>query len=77
MSTHIPALELAPEGAWYKSSYSSGIGGSCVEVASRLRTHDDILVRDSKDKSGPALRISRAGWDGLLAFVCTAEGDSA
>ncbi|MFJ6573696.1 DUF397 domain-containing protein [Streptomyces sp. NPDC091292] len=75
MSTHIPASELAPENAWFKSSYSSASGNSCVEVASRLRTHDDVLVRDSKEESGPALRISRAGWDGLLGFVRTAEGD--
>ncbi|MFF2850548.1 DUF397 domain-containing protein [Streptomyces sp. NPDC058001] len=77
MNTHIPASELAPEDAWYKSSYSSGSGNSCVEIASRLQRHADILVRDSKDKHGPAMHISRAGWDGLLDFVRTNEGDSA
>ncbi|WP_188284542.1 DUF397 domain-containing protein [Streptomyces sp. CBMA29] len=60
---------MLPDEAWVKSSYSDGTGNNCVEVASRLATHGDILVRDSKDKAGPALRFTQNEWDGLLALV--------
>ncbi|MFJ2816427.1 DUF397 domain-containing protein [Streptomyces sp. NPDC087294] len=30
---HAVSTELAPEGAWFKSSYSTQDGGNCVEVA--------------------------------------------
>jgi hypothetical protein len=45
--------------SWRKSSYSSGNGGNCVEVASTPRT---VAVRDSKDPHGPALAITAARW---------------
>lgn len=41
--------------AWFKSSYSSGSGDDCVEVAPLPHR---IHVRDSKDKSGPHLTLS-------------------
>jgi hypothetical protein len=45
---------------WRKSTYSSGQGGNCVEVAS-TRAH--IAVRDTKDNcNGPVLRVSPADW---------------
>lgn len=75
MNIHVPANELLPDDAWFKSSYSDGTGNSCVEVASRLATHGDILVRDSKDKTGPALHFTQTEWDGLLALVRTAGAD--
>ncbi|MFJ2603768.1 DUF397 domain-containing protein [Streptomyces sp. NPDC087425] len=31
--SHAVSTELAPEGAWFKSSYSTPEGGGCVEVA--------------------------------------------
>jgi hypothetical protein len=41
---------------WVKASASNG-QGSCVEV----RRHDEVLeVRDTKDRSGPVLRFTRA-----------------
>ena len=43
---------------WRKSSYS-GNGGNCVEVGDAARV---ILVRDTKDRSGPVLRFSPAVW---------------
>ncbi|MFH9246680.1 DUF397 domain-containing protein [Streptomyces lydicus] len=73
MNTYTPANELVAEEAWFKSSYSDGTGNNCVEVADRLHTHGDVLVRDSKDKSGPALRLTRDGWAGLLAFAQSDE----
>ena len=39
---------------WRKSSYSSGNGGNCVEIAVNLP--GVVAVRDSKD---PAARCSR------------------
>jgi hypothetical protein len=44
---------------WRKSSYSSGNGGECVEVADHAHT---MLVRDTKDRSGPVLRFTPGAW---------------
>jgi hypothetical protein len=40
--------------AWRKSSYSTGNGGACIEVADLPTT---IAIRDSKDPHGPQLNI--------------------
>jgi len=63
----LPAHHL--DGAvWKKSSRSNGNGGSnCVEVAF-LGT--DVAVRDSKNRSGPALTFTKAEW---TAFVDSAK----
>ncbi|MER5964413.1 DUF397 domain-containing protein [Streptomyces sp. NPDC002057] len=54
--------------AWFKSSYSGGEGGECVEVA----THPTAVhVRDSKDPQGPQLAVTPAAW---AAFVDVASG---
>ena len=50
------------EVAWRKSSYSSDTG-NCVEVAP---VADAVLLRDSKDPTGPVLTFSPAAW---AAFV--------
>lgn len=50
---------------WRKSSYSSGNGGQCVEVAANLP--GIIAVRDSKDPGGPALAFTPAAWQAFLA----------
>ncbi|MGH3807169.1 MAG: DUF397 domain-containing protein, partial [Pseudonocardiaceae bacterium] len=53
----MPAPE--PNGiVWYTSSYSFDNGG-CVEVA---LVPDAVLVRDSKDRTGPALTVPTATW---------------
>ncbi|WP_435131505.1 DUF397 domain-containing protein [Actinacidiphila sp. bgisy144] len=75
MSTYVPASQLAAEDAWFKSSYSDGTGNSCVEVANRLSVHADILIRDSKDKSGPALHVTHEGWGALLDLVRSGDVD--
>lgn len=55
-----------PESAWSKSSYSTGSGGECVEVASRPEvTH----VRDSKDKAGPVVSLTPIAWTEFVGFV--------
>jgi hypothetical protein len=55
------------ESNWRKSGYSGSNGGECVEVASAAGT---ILVRDTTDRSGPALAFTADAW---RAFVSTVE----
>jgi hypothetical protein len=50
---------------WRKSSYSSGNGGACVEVAAD--GPGVVAVRDSKDPDGPALIFSPADWSAFIA----------
>ncbi|MFG2814846.1 DUF397 domain-containing protein [Streptomyces sp. NPDC048410] len=45
---------------WYKSSYSNGEGGSCVEVANGVP--GVVPVRDSKVKRGPVLFVGTSAW---------------
>ncbi|MFG2432088.1 DUF397 domain-containing protein [Streptomyces sp. NPDC048590] len=44
---------------WFKSSYSSGSGDSCIEVA---LAPEAVHVRDSKDEGGPRLSLTPAAW---------------
>jgi hypothetical protein len=46
--------------SWRKSSRSAGNGGNCVEVADNLPGM--VVVRDSKDKSGPVLAFTPTAW---------------
>ncbi|MET9542991.1 DUF397 domain-containing protein [Streptomyces sp. NPDC006553] len=50
--------------AWFKSSYSSGGDGDCVEVATSPST---IHVRDSKHPDGPQFAVAPTAWTGFLA----------
>ena len=52
---------------WRKSSYSSGNGGACVEVARNLP--DVVAVRDSKNPEGPALVVTPQEWRAFLDGV--------
>lgn len=50
---------MTSELSWRKSSYSGGSGGNCVEVAE----HDHrVMVRHTKDRTGPVLRFTPAAW---------------
>ncbi|MFB7633793.1 DUF397 domain-containing protein [Streptomyces sp. NPDC056149] len=51
---------------WYKSSYSGGGQGNCLEVA---RGHVHIPVRDSKRPSGPALIFPSVSWSAFVSAV--------
>ncbi|MEV8569825.1 DUF397 domain-containing protein [Streptomyces sp. NPDC051322] len=51
---------------WFKSSYSSGEGGACVEIAADPAA---IRVRDSKRRGGPQLAFARDVWAGFVAGV--------
>lgn len=54
--------------AWFKSSYSSGSGDNCVEVATRP-DHVHVHVRDSKDKDGPQLALSPTTWADFVTYA--------
>ncbi|MEU1435337.1 DUF397 domain-containing protein [Streptomyces sp. NPDC005786] len=58
--------QAAPERAWFKSSYSTGSGGECVEIAACPGT---VHVRDSKDKMGPILSVASGGWAAFVEFA--------
>jgi hypothetical protein len=66
----VPGLQ--PDLVWKKST-RSGSSGNCVEVAA---TGDLILVRHSKNPSGPALAFTVAEWAAFLAGVRAGEFDS-
>jgi uncharacterized protein DUF397 len=44
---------------WRKSSYTTSNGGNCVEVAGQ---ESRVLVRDTKDRTGPMLRFAPDSW---------------
>lgn len=49
---------------WRKSSRSGPNGGNCVEVAALT---DRVMVRDSKDTTGPSLAVSPEQWQAFLS----------
>lgn len=51
---------------WRKSTRSGDNGGGCVEVAT---TPEQVMVRDSKDRSGPVLIVPPAAWRSFLATL--------
>ncbi len=50
----------------WRTSSDSANGGDCVEVAAAPRV---VLVRDSKDRTGPVLSFSAARWRAFLTAV--------
>ncbi|MDQ0810004.1 hypothetical protein QFZ63_001718 [Streptomyces sp. B3I7] len=55
-----------PEAAWIKSSYSTGNGGECVEVAA---TPAAVLVRDSKRPAAARLAFGAGAWAGFVEMA--------
>ncbi|MEU4983621.1 DUF397 domain-containing protein [Streptomyces sp. NPDC021969] len=55
--------ERAGDLCWYKSSYSSGSGGDCVEVATAGAA---VLIRDSKQPDAALVAVPGVQW---TAFV--------
>ncbi|KPI27866.1 protein of unknown function DUF397 [Actinobacteria bacterium OV320] len=56
-------LAHASGNTWFKSSYSGAEGGECLEVA---ETHEAVLIRDSKQASGPILAVGVDAWAGFV-----------
>ncbi|MER5973456.1 DUF397 domain-containing protein [Streptomyces sp. NPDC002055] len=57
-------IEVAVE--WRTSSHSGSDGGQCVEVAT---CPGAVHVRDSKDRSGPALNFTPDAWSAFLDYA--------
>ncbi|MEU9947310.1 DUF397 domain-containing protein [Streptomyces sp. NPDC047939] len=51
---------------WFKSSYSGGEGGTCIEVATSPTT---IHVRDSKNLQAPHVDVTPAAWSLFVAYA--------
>lgn len=68
MNTGDASLQPRSGLRWYRSSYSSGAGGECIEVAVEATA---VHVRDSKQvtQGGPVLKVGSAAWSALLATV--------
>ncbi|MEV7884202.1 DUF397 domain-containing protein [Streptomyces sp. NPDC002817] len=49
---------------WFKSSYSDGEGGECLEVALTPAT---VHLRDSKHPAGPRVALASAAWSVFLS----------
>lgn len=64
---------MAPESAWFKSSYSNDTGGACVEVAGLT---DEVGIRDSKVHMGPALVVPTTAWHSFLGMVRSSSAGS-
>lgn len=61
------------QASWFKSSFSSGQGGNCVEHA---RMPDGSrAVRHSKDPDGPKLVFTPDEWAAFLQGVRNGEFD--
>ncbi|MFH8237964.1 DUF397 domain-containing protein [Streptomyces sp. NPDC018321] len=59
-------MSVEPELAWFKSSYSTGDGGQCVEVA--VSPHV-VHVRDSKDIARRGIAVDEAAWTAFVGFA--------
>ncbi|MBF8174537.1 MULTISPECIES: DUF397 domain-containing protein [Streptomyces] len=51
---------------WVKSTYSSGEGGDCVEVAA---CSEAVHVRDSKDTARPGLAVGPGAWGTFVGYA--------
>jgi hypothetical protein len=65
---HMPdgETDASLSGAVWRRSTASTANGNCVEVAFLL---GQVAVRDSKDRTGPVLRLSHDQWQGLLDAI--------
>lgn len=57
---------------WRKSSYSSGGGNACVEVAALPRA---VAIRDSKDPHGPVHLLDLAAFRDLIGRIKRGDFD--
>ncbi|WP_030856224.1 DUF397 domain-containing protein [Streptomyces sp. NRRL S-37] len=68
MNTEDASRQPRSDLCWFTSSYSSGAGGECVEVALDAAA---VHVRDSKyvAQGGPVLKVGSATWTALLKMM--------
>ncbi|MEU0436725.1 DUF397 domain-containing protein [Streptomyces sp. NPDC006290] len=67
----VDPVGIVPESAWSKSSYSSGEGGECLEVAPWM---GNTLVRDSKNTAGPIVSLGHNAWTDFVGFAAGHTG---
>ncbi|MGJ6967467.1 DUF397 domain-containing protein [Streptosporangium sp. G11] len=67
------SCEELSRAVWRKSTRSGGNGGSCVEVASL--TAGRVGVRDSKNRSGPALIFTSTEWHAFIGGIKSGKFD--
>ena len=65
-------MDMITAPQWHKSSYSSGNGGNCVQVATNLP--GVVAVQDSKNP-GPALEVEPASFAAFTAAIKNGEFD--
>ncbi|MGK5678365.1 DUF397 domain-containing protein [Actinoplanes sp. URMC 104] len=71
--THQRNAAVLSGAVWRKASRSNGNGGNnCVEVAF---LDQGVAVRDSKDRSGPALMFTTAEWSAFVDSTKDGEFD--
>jgi hypothetical protein len=51
---------------WFRSSFSNGAGGECVECA---LTSGGVLIRDSKIAEAEAMAVKSAAWASFIQGV--------
>jgi hypothetical protein len=57
---------------WFKSTYSSDQGGQCLEVAVSVGesgVEPAVHIRDSKNPTGPILRVTPTSWTAFATYV--------
>lgn len=52
-------MERVASRRWRKSSHSGSNGGGCVEVGNH---EGRVVVRDTRDRTGPVLRFGPGAW---------------
>lgn len=82
-SSYSPSSGSCVEIDWRKSSYSTGGNGSCIEMGEWHKSSHSgnqgncveagnfgvILVRDTKDRTGPMLTFTRGDWVLFLGAI--------
>ncbi|MEV0782832.1 DUF397 domain-containing protein [Streptomyces sp. NPDC050423] len=61
-----PSVGSPSELTWFKSSYSTNDGPSCVEVATAPTA---VHVRDSKNIPGPELGFAPGAWADFVSYA--------
>ena len=56
---------------WYKSTYSGGAGGECLEIAA---CQHNVHVRDSKDMTRSGLTVGSGAWTAFVGFAAVEVG---
>ncbi|MFV2097124.1 DUF397 domain-containing protein [Micromonospora sp. LOL_014] len=56
--------------AWRTASHSNSNGGNCVEIADNLP--GQVLIRDSKNRTGGTLTFTPTAWSTFVTQVSTA-----